>query len=85
MKKLTKVHARYYAQLREALGKQGEEFEVELPATEAEILAQLGARHPAHSELIAASRLAVEDEYLPQGTVIRELKSVDVISPVSGG
>ena len=85
VKKLTTVELRYYAQLREALRTPREAVEIALPATEAEILAELAGRHPAHGKLIQASRLAVNDEYLPQGTVIRDLVSADLISPVSGG
>ena len=85
VKKLTKVELRYYAQLREALHASREEVEIGLPATEMEILSELAGRHPLHGKLIQASRLAVNDEYLPHGTVIRELSTADLISPVSGG
>ena len=83
--KLVRVEVRYYAQLRENLRLSHEEAELELPATEDDILARLAAIHPAQEKLIRASRIAVEDAYLPRGTVIQELTSVDVISPVSGG
>ena len=83
--KLVRVEVRYYAQLRENLRLSSEEVELELPATEDDILARLAAIHPAQEKLIRASRIAVEDTYLPRGTVIQELISMDVISPVSGG
>lgn len=85
MPKLVRVEVRYYAQLRENLRLSFEEMELELPITEDEILARLIAIHPAQEKLIRASRIAVEDAYLPRGTVIQELISIDVISPVSGG
>ena len=85
VKKLTKVELRYYAQLREALRTSREEVEIGLPATESEILAGLAGRHPVHAKLIQASRLAVNDEYFPHGTIIGEFTSADLISPVSGG
>ena len=85
MPKLVSVEVRYYAQLRENLRLVREATEIEIPATEEAILRHLARLHPAQEALIRASRIAVEDAYLPQGTVIRELASVDVISPVSGG
>ncbi len=85
MSKLVRVEVRYYAQLRENLRLSLEETELELPATEDGILHHLTVLHPAQEKLILASRIAVDDAYLPRGTVIHELTSVDVISPVSGG
>ena len=85
MPKLVRVEVRYYAQLRENLRLSREEVEWEFPALEEEILRRLARLHPAQEQLIRASRIAVEDAYLPQGTVIHEATSVDVISPVSGG
>ncbi len=85
MSKLVRIEIRYYAQLREKLRLNSEEVELELPTTEDAILRRLSALHPGEEKLILASRAAVEDEYLPRGSVINELASVDVISPVSGG
>ncbi len=85
MSKLVRVEIRYYAQLRESLRISREEIELELPATEEEILKRLAQSHPAQEKLILASRAAVQDAYLARGTMIRELESLDVISPVSGG
>ena len=85
MPKLVRVEVRYYAQLRENLRLSREEAELELPTTEDVILRGLVSLHPVQEKLILASRIAVEDAYLPQGTVIHELTSLDVISPVSGG
>ena len=85
MPKLVRVEVRYYAQLKENLRLGREDVEFELPATEDEVLRRLAILHPAQEKLILASRAAVEDAYLPQGTVINALESVDVISPVSGG
>ena len=83
--KLVRVEVRYYAQLRENLRLSCEEVELELPITEDGILNQLATLHPTQEKLIHASRIAVEDAYLPRGTVIDELTSIDVISPISGG
>ena len=85
MANLVRAEIRYYAQLREKLRVSSEELELELPATEEEILKRLAALHPGQEALILALRLAVEDEYLPRGTVIQRLPSADVIPPVSGG
>ena len=85
MSKLVRVEVRYYAQLRENLRLSREEVELELPAAEEGILRVLATRHPAQEKLILASRVAVGDEYLPRGTLVREAESMDVISPVSGG
>jgi molybdopterin converting factor small subunit len=82
---VVRAEIRYYAQLREKLGLSREEVELTLPAGEQEILDRLAGLHPAVESLLRASRLAVDDEYLPRGAVIRSLASADVISPVSGG
>ena len=83
--KLVRVEIRYYAQLREDLRLSNEEIELELPATEEDILNRLAQLHPKQAALFLASRAAVEDEYLPRGTVVQDLRAVDVIPPVSGG
>ena len=85
MSKLVRIEIRYYAQLREKLGLDGEEAELEFPATEDDILRRLIALHPAQEKLILASRAAIDDEYLPRGAIIQEAAAVDIISPVSGG
>jgi molybdopterin converting factor small subunit len=85
MSKLVRVAIHYYAQLRENLRLPLEEIELELPTTEEKILRRLAKAHPSQEKLILASRAAINDAYLPQGTVIEELESVDIISPVSGG
>ncbi len=58
------VRIRYYAQLREALGKGSEEVELEFPARERDILERLAVRHPRQRDLFLASRVAVGDGYL---------------------
>jgi len=46
--KLVRVEIRYYAQLREDLRLSNEEIELELPATEEDILNRLAQLHPKH-------------------------------------
>lgn len=78
------VRIRYYAQLREALGKGSEEVPLEFPALEREILERLAALHPRQREIFLASRVAVGDGYIGSGP-LEATDGIDIISPISGG
>lgn len=79
------VRIRYYAQLREALGRASEEVPLDLPAREGDILAALAARHPRQKDLLLASRVAVSDGYVDAGAPLDPAADLDIISPISGG
>lgn len=81
------VRIRYYAQLREALGRGSEEVELDLPAGERDILERLAALHPRQRDILLASRVAVDDGYIGSGPVqsAEADDGIDIISPISGG
>lgn len=79
------VRIRYYAQLREALGKGSEEVGLAFPARERDILESLAALHPKQRELFLASRVAVGDGYLDDLDAVDPAGDIDIISPISGG
>lgn len=79
------IRVKYYAQLREALKTQSEDVAVELPAREREILEQLALRHPRQRDLLLASRVAVNEDYMDGRAMLEGVSEVDIISPISGG
>jgi molybdopterin converting factor small subunit len=79
------IRVNYYAQLREALKTPSEEVAVELPARERDILERLAQLHPRQRDLLMASRVAVNDDYVNAKSMLDGLSGVDIISPISGG
>jgi molybdopterin converting factor small subunit len=82
---LQSVQVRYYAQLREALKMSSEIVSLELPISERDLLSILANRHPKQKELLFASRVAVDEGYVPGEKTFTGFSEVDIISPVSGG
>jgi molybdenum cofactor guanylyltransferase len=78
------VRVTLYAQLRESLGRD-QVVALRLPASEGEVLRQLGACFPAQASLIARCRIAVQDAYLLEGEKVPQVEDLDLIAPVSGG
>jgi molybdopterin converting factor small subunit len=79
------LRVNYYAQLREALKTPSEEVIMELPARERDILERLSQLHPRQRDLLMASRVAVNDDYVNANSMLDGLSGVDIISPISGG
>jgi molybdopterin converting factor small subunit len=79
------IRVNYYAQLREALKTPSEEVAMELPARERDILERLAQLHPRQRDLLMASRVAVNDDYVNAQSMLNGLSGVDIISPISGG
>lgn len=79
------VEVRYYAQLREALGRSQEEVSLELPARERDILERLADLHPRQRDILLASRVAVDDGYVDGASALDPRGGIDIISPISGG
>jgi molybdenum cofactor guanylyltransferase len=73
-----------YAQLREKLGK-SIALNLNLPATESEVLEQIASHYPTLQPLLRRCRIAVDDSYLASDAVLENLTEIDVIAPVSGG
>ncbi|MDB5051153.1 MAG: hypothetical protein JWO30_4224 [Fibrobacteres bacterium] len=79
------IRVNYYAQLREALKTSAEDVAVDLPAREGDILERLAQLHPRQRDLLMASRVAVNEDYVDAGSMLDGLSGVDIISPISGG
>ncbi len=79
------IRVNYYAQLRDALKTATEDVAVELPARERDILEQLALRHPRQRDLLLASRVAVNEDYVDGHAMLDGISGVDIISPISGG
>jgi molybdopterin converting factor small subunit len=80
-----RVQVRYYAQLRDALGRASEEVELDLPAAEADVLGRLASLHPKQKDLFLASRMAAGDGYSARLSPADAETGIDIISPISGG
>lgn len=80
-----KLRVRYYANLRESLKTSEEEITILLPTTEKKILEVLLLIHPKYSEILKASRIAIDENYVETNTIIRMIHVIDIISPISGG
>ena len=74
-----------FAQLKDWFGQS--EFRMSLPkgANGHDLLIRLIEQKPSVKPLLEVSRLAVNYEYVPLDSVLREGDEVAVISPVSGG
>ena len=79
------VRIRYYAQLREALGRADEDVALDFPAGERDILERLAALHPRQRDLFLASRVAIGDGYVGGQAAVESTGEIDIISPISGG
>jgi molybdopterin converting factor small subunit len=82
---VSRVQVRYYAQLRDALGRSVEEVEFDLPAGERAVLDRLAALHPRQKDLLLASRMAAGDGYAGSLSPADAASGIDIISPISGG
>ena len=74
-----------FSVLREAVGQ--ERLDVTLPAsaTGADLLDVLQAEHPALARHRPVIRLAINQEYVPETSILADGDEVALITPVSGG
>ena len=79
-----KVRVKLFAQLREIVGQNEVELDVERP-TAAAAFEALAQKHPAIADYRHAVSFAVDDEYVPAETAISENSEVALIPPISGG
>jgi molybdopterin converting factor subunit 1 len=79
-----KVRAKLFAQLRELVGREEVELDIEQPTVSA-VFDALVAEHPELGEFRHVVSFAVNDEYVPAETVISEDSEVALIPPISGG
>ena len=79
------VQVRYYAQLREALQTSEESLEILFPISENDLIQSLITKYPKQRDLLASSRIAVNENYISAETLIDAISFIDVISPIIGG
>jgi molybdopterin converting factor subunit 1 len=80
-----RVTVRYFAAVREALGRADESLEVPAGARLADLVRALEARHPALVPHRAGLRYAVAQRFAAPETPLTEGCDVALIPPVSGG
>ena len=79
------VPVRYFAAIREQVGTEAETVELADGATAADLLARLQALHPESAGLLGYSRVAQDNAFLPQTSMVVSGSVADIIPPVSGG
>lgn len=82
------VQVRYFASIREALGRSGEAVELPAGATVGELRARLLAASPAHASALApgkALRCALNQALCDESAVVGEGAEVAFFPPVTGG
>ncbi len=80
-----KVSVRFFAAYREIVGKSQMEVDVAEGTTAGNLLDLFVGRHPRLGDLASSSLLAVNREYVPAETVLRDNDEVVFVPPVSGG
>jgi molybdopterin converting factor subunit 1 len=80
-----KIHLRYFASIREAIGQSEEVLIVHEGASVADVLALLLARYPQLQPIIERSACAVNHGYVTVHTALQEGDEVVFIPPVGGG
>ena len=82
-----RVQIKYFASIREAIGRGGEEWETSA-ATLAQLRAELAARGGAYADVLAparAVRMALNQVMADEATVLGEGAEVAFFPPVTGG
>jgi molybdopterin converting factor subunit 1 len=80
-----KIHIRYFASLREQVGRGEEAIEVHEGATIDEARAALLDRYPAIRPIVSRSVYAVNRAYMPIETILHEGDELVFIPPMGGG
>ena len=80
-----RIQVLYFAVFRERLGRDRDELEIADGATVADAIAALGALHPAIANLRTRFRVAVNEAFVPESTVLAEADELVLIPPVAGG
>lgn len=79
------IQVLYFAVFRERLGTSAETLELEAPATIADAIAALEARHPAVAALRGHYRVAHNQDFASASNVLAEGDELALIPPVAGG
>src|SRR5262245_51374213 len=80
-----RVNVRYFAVVRERLGREEETLELPEGANLADALEALGARHAVVRELRGHLQVALNQEIADPGAAVREGDEIALIPPVAGG
>lgn len=80
-----RVQVRYFASLREAVGREDERLELPAAATVADARAALAARYPALARLLPTCAAAVNRAYVAADAPLAEGDELVFIPPVGGG
>ena len=79
------VRTLYFAVVRERLKRQGDDFQLPVATTIAQLLSQLAATDPALTPLLPALKVAVNHTFVNTSHALQEGDEVALIPPVSGG
>lgn len=74
-----------FAQLREAIGRERLSIQLRDGATVADALEAMSREHPSIASMRKTIAVAVDQEYQPPTTVLRDGCTLALIPPVSGG
>ena len=80
-----KVRVLYFAAAREKAGTNAADIELADDATVAALFEKLAREQPRLGDVLRACRAAVDEEFAPLTTVLRDGQTVGVLPPVSGG
>ncbi len=80
-----KVQLRFFASVRERLGRREGELTLPEGATVSDVWTALSSQHPDLAELGASISFAVNQEYVDTAHCLRDGDEVALIPPVSGG
>lgn len=80
-----KVTVHLFAALREAAGEPTAKLELPEQATASDVLEAIAVLYPQRQDLIAASRLAINQQFASADKTITPGDELAVIPPVSGG
>jgi sulfur-carrier protein len=79
------VHVRYFAALRERVGKDDEELEIPAGASVGQVRLSLIERHPALASTLPTCAAAVNRAYVSAETALNEGDELVFIPPLGGG
>ena len=74
-----------FAAAREAAGTDRVALDLARGATVADAFGRLAASHPALASVLPSCRAAVDEEFAPRATALRDGATLAVLPPVSGG
>lgn len=79
------INIELFAAVADSVGKAQVQLSVPGPLTAPELLATFAAQFPQVAPLLKTSRVAVDQQYATEQTMIHDRSQVAIIPPVSGG